>query len=166
MESAQHFTTVGHEHLQGTLHVDHGQMMQELLDDETIMLFITCTTSKVDQSSHNSFKSSAVTPCTLDVVIYGPPCLYEEIGDWFEQYEIFLQDPRICHLDAKYFNPHRLSSADLSCCPLLSEVVSEFSTQIQLLEFSQQPDLLSIFSGHQDLEEAPQPARIRSALKR
>lgn len=73
MESAQHFTTVEHEHLQGTLHVDHGQMMQGLLDDETIMLFVMCTTSKVDQSNHNSFKSSAVTLCTLDVVIYGPP---------------------------------------------------------------------------------------------
>ncbi|KAF7522527.1 hypothetical protein G7054_g12116 [Neopestalotiopsis clavispora] len=165
MESSQHFTLVGNEHLQGNLHVDYGQMMQMLLDEEMLQLFVTCSTSKIEQSSRNSSKLSALIPCTLDIVVYGPSSLHKEIGPWFQQFDIFLQDPRICHLDAKYFNPHRLS-ADFNCCQLLSEVISKSAVPIQLSEISQRPDLLSILSECQDLEEAPQPAIIGSILKR
>lgn len=165
MESAQRFSLIGHDNLEGNLHVDYGQMMQMLLDDQTMKLFVTCSTSRIERSSRNSLKRSTPMPCTLDIVVYGPSSFHKEIGPWFEQFDIFLQDPRICHLDAKYFNPHRLS-ADLNCCQLLSEVISKSAVPIQFSEISQRPDLLSILSECQDLEEAPQPAIIESNLKR
>ncbi|KAH7324988.1 SNF2 family N-terminal domain-containing protein [Stachybotrys elegans] len=166
MESAERFFLVDHKDVRGRLHADHGQMMQGLLDDKTLTLFVTCTFNTIEQKMRNSAKSSAVTPCSLDIVVYGPSDLYEEIGSWFEEYDIFLQDPRTCHLDRRYTNPHRLSSIDASQCPLLSEVVSKSSTVMQLSEIAQGPDSLSTLSVTQDLEEAPQPAAVRTALKR
>ena len=166
MESAERFISEEYDHLQGRLHTDHGQMMQGLLDDKSLRTFVTCTPSKVGQNTRGGMKSSAVMPCTLDVVVYGPSDLSEEIGSWFEDYDIYLQDPQICHLDARYSNPHRLSSTDPSRCPLLSEVVSQSTTLIQLSEIAKRPDLLSSLGSAQDLEETAQPASIKSTLKK
>ncbi|KAK8124376.1 uncharacterized protein PG998_000135 [Apiospora kogelbergensis] len=166
MESAEHFVSEEYDHLQGRLHTDHGQMMQGLLDDKSLRTFVTCTPSKVGQNTRGGMKSSAVMPCTLDVVVYGPSDLSEEIGSWFEDYDIYLQDPQICHLDARYSNPHRLSSTEPSRCPLLSEVVSQLTTLMQLSEIAKRPDLLSSLGSAQDLEETAQPASIKSTLKR
>ncbi|KEY72977.1 hypothetical protein S7711_04650 [Stachybotrys chartarum IBT 7711] len=166
MESAERFFLVDYKYIRGRLHTNHGAMMQGLLDDKSLKLFVTFTSNAMEQDMRNSAQSSAVMPCTLDIVVYGPSYVYEEIGSWFEDYEIFLQDPRTCHLDTKYFNPHRLSSLDASQRPPLSEVVLKYSTLIQLSEISQRPDLLSALSITQDLEEAPQPLGVRTALKR
>ncbi|KAK8041746.1 hypothetical protein PG993_006269 [Apiospora rasikravindrae] len=166
MESSERFISVDDEQIQGRLHTDHGQMMQGLLDDETLKIFVTCTPSKADNNTRNVSRSSLVTPCTLDVVVYGPSSLYEEIGSWFEDYDIYLQDPQACHLDTKYFNPHRLSSTYADHCQMLSEVVSRASNLAQLSEISTRPDLLSTLVNNTDLEEAQQPTSILSDLKR
>ncbi|KAK8090377.1 hypothetical protein PG997_005338, partial [Apiospora hydei] len=166
IESAGRFVSVDHEQLQGRLHTDHGQMMQGLLDDPALKLFATCIPSKAEQNVRSGFKSSVIMPCTLDVVVYGPSDMSEDIGSWFEDYDIYLQDPRICHLDTKYLNPHRLSSTDPSCCRFLSEVVSKSIAVLQLSDAHKRPDLLSTISCNIDLEETRQPAVISSLLKR
>ncbi|KAK7949550.1 SNF2 family N-terminal domain-containing protein [Apiospora saccharicola] len=167
MESAANFTSVDYEHVDGQLHTDHRQMMYGLLADKSLELFVTCTPSKVERNARTGFKRSALMECTLDVVVYGPSDICEEFGSYFASYGIYLQDPRTCHHEVKYFNPHRLSSTDLRSCPLLSNVVfSNPTTLLQLSEVGQRPDLLSALSSNADLEETPQPAGITSTLKR
>lgn len=166
MESAERFTSTEYEQFQGRIHTDHGQMMQGLLEDSTLILFVTCTPSKGGQNTRKGFKASVVLPCTLDVVVYGPLNMSEDIGSWFEDYDIYLQDPQTCHLEAKYLNPHRLSSANVGSCSLLSEVVSKTGTLMQLSKIQPRPDLFSTLNSSTDLEEAPQPANMTSTLQR
>ncbi|KAK7908793.1 hypothetical protein PG985_016096 [Apiospora marii] len=169
MESAGHFAAANYEHFEGNLSTDHGQMMYGLLnnEDEPLELFVTCTPSRAEQNVRSGFKRSAVMECTLNVVVYGPANICDDMGDYFARHDIYLQDPRTCHRDARYFNPHKLSSTDLGSCPLLSDVVFfDPAALVQLSEVDQRPDLLSALSSNTDLEETPQPAGITSILKR
>ena len=140
-------------------------MIQGLLDEQALDLHVSCTLDG-EPKTRSSSRSSALSPCVLDITVYGPLELFEEIGSWFQEYEVYLQDPRVCHLDVRYCNPHRLSSNDLDSCPLVSEVVSQISTLVHLQDITERPDLLDILSSHIELEETPQPAVIRTVLKR
>jgi hypothetical protein len=140
-------------------------MIQGLLDDTTLTLYGSCTYDS-EPTDPRSVRIGVQSSCTLELTIYGPFELFEQIGAWFEDYDIYLQDPRVCHWDVKYCNPHRLSSNDFTNCPLVSEVVSRRSGLIHLQDVIERPDLLDLISGQDDLEEAPQPALIKATLKR
>lgn len=102
----------------------------------------------------------------MEVTIYGPSDLFKEIGSWFEEYQVYLQDPQQCHLQVKYYNPHRLSSDDIMTCPLVSKVVAKGSRVLQLVAMPQQDDLLDMLSSRGDLKEAQQPSVIKRELKK
>ncbi|KAK6843899.1 hypothetical protein PG987_004759 [Apiospora arundinis] len=164
METSESFTSTEN-NIQGHLHTDHGSMMQGLLDDESLKLFVACTPSKVEHNTKSGPRRMLSVPCTLDIVIYGPSDMYDEIGTWFEDYNIYLQDPRKCYLDAFYFNPHRLSSVDTSCLPLVSAIVNKPTIPLQFSKINQHPDLLSNLGGTSSLEETPQPDGVRTDLR-
>lgn len=106
-------------------------------------------------------------PSLLNLTVYGPLMLFEEIGSYFEEYEVYLQDPvQVGEEDVRYCNPHRLSSEDLASCPLLSEFLARISHVVGFEAMSQEPDLLDILSSHAELDEHPQPQAIRTSLKR
>ncbi|XDG07064.1 hypothetical protein ABKA04_006679 [Annulohypoxylon sp. FPYF3050] len=140
-------------------------MIQGLLDEPSLDLHVNCVLNMQptkNKPSHNS----KLSQCMLEITVYGPLDLYDEIGSWFQEYEIYLQDPRTCHLDVKYYNPHRLSSDDLKSCPLVSEMIDLASSLIPLKQITQQTDMLDVLCHSTDLEETPQPAAIRATLKR
>lgn len=166
MVSAECFVAVDNKQVRGCLHTDYGQMVQGLLDDETLKLFVVCSPSRAGRNLKKSSSLSAAVPCSLQIVVYGPSDLSEEIGSWFQDYDVYLQDPRVCHLDAKYCNPHRLSFNELTRCPLLSEVVSKPQSLMQLSEVCLKPDLLDTLSDNPNLEETCQPISITSTLKK
>lgn len=114
----------------------------------------------------NGCKSSSDYSCSLDVTVYGSIEYFETIGSWFQDYEVYLQDPRTCDLDVKYCNPHRLSFEQLDDNPLLSEFVERTTSLIHLQAIGDRPDLLDILNSQNDLEETSQPAFIRSSLHR
>jgi hypothetical protein len=140
-------------------------MIQGLLDEQVLDLHVSCTLDG-EPTTRKSSRSSAQLLCVLDITVYGPLELFEEIGNWFQEYEVYLQDPRVCHLDVRYCNPQRLSSDDLDSCPLVSEVISQTSRLVHLQDITERPDLLDILSSHIELDETPQPAVIRTVLKR
>ncbi|RSL86274.1 hypothetical protein CEP51_002896 [Fusarium floridanum] len=146
----------------GSILSEHGQMIQGLLDEETLDLHVFCT---IEDSSQQKTRSTPLQ-CTLEITVYGPLELFDEIGTWFEDYQVYLQDPRDCHIDVRYCNPHRLSSDDLSSCPFLSEVISKGSKTLHLENMPQQEDLLDMLGGHDDLEETEQPQAIKGSLRR
>jgi hypothetical protein len=137
--------------------------MQGLLSESTLQLFISCT-PKIEKPRQESCRTSIEVSCTLDITVHGPLHLFQELGTWFEEYAVYLQDPTVCHMDVRYCNPHRLSSEDLGSCPMVREVVSTVSGIIQ--EIAKEPDVLDILSRNCELEEAPQPVAIRATLQR
>jgi hypothetical protein len=48
----------------------------------------------------------------LCVIIYGPPSLKNEIGEFATERDLYLQDPIHCDRDVPYQNPHLLSRDD------------------------------------------------------
>lgn len=140
-------------------------MIQGILEEPSLHLHITCI-PKNDLSTRKLRRSSAPFPCELEITVYGCVELFERVGIWFQAYGEYLQDPRACHRDVKYWNPHRLSSDDLKSCPLLSQVISQASKLSSLQGIPEGPDLLDILSSNVELEEAPQPTTIQTPLQR
>jgi hypothetical protein len=142
-------------------------MIQVLLEDASLELFVACVVedTQTTEASKRSFGPSPV-PCALQITVYGPLEIFEEIGTWFEDYQVFLQDPQQCPRDVRYCNPHRLSSDDASSSTYLSDIVSQGPTSLHLEIVTQQPDLLDELSSHDNLEETPQPSAIKRELRR
>ncbi|RMJ17029.1 hypothetical protein CDV36_003298 [Fusarium kuroshium] len=162
INTSTEFKSDEHPEICGSILSEHGQMIQGLLDEETLDLHVFCT---IEDSSQQKTRSTPLQ-CTLEITVYGPLELFDEIGTWFEDYQVYLQDPRDCHIDARYCNPHRLSSDDLPSCPFLSEVISKGSKTLHLENMPQQEDLLDMLGGHDDLEETEQPQAINGSLRR
>jgi hypothetical protein len=151
----------------GRIMSDHGQVVQGLLDETSLDLHASCALdSSQTLELQKGPRALATVPCTLEITIYGPKDLSDELGSWFDDYQIFLQDPRECHRDVPYCNPHRLSLQDFSSAQLLSEVIAQSSNALQLEAIPQQPDLLDDLNSHEDLEEASQPSTIKRELRR
>lgn len=101
---------------------------------------------------------------TLEITVFGPWELFASIGLWFQEYDVYLQDPRTCQLDVKYCNPHKLASGDLKACPTLSEITSRKVGLGYMQDVTPRPDLLDLLNGQNDLEEAPTPSVILTHL--
>lgn len=136
-------------------------MIQGLLNEESLQLFAYC--SKETEALHGRAAASSQL-CTLEITFYGPGELFNDIGSWFQEYSVYLQDPKRCDLDVMYYNPHRLSSSSRMLCPHVSQVVLMGSNLVQFHEIDEKPDLLDIISGQDDLEETMAPKVIRAEL--
>lgn len=139
-------------------------MVQGLLEEDTLQLHVSCTLDSDSTAKRPAF--GAQVPCVLEISVYGPWDLFEQIGLWFQEYDVYLQDPRTCHLDVKYCNPHKLSLDDLESCPLVSEITSRKAGLAYMQDIAVRPDLLDILSGQNDLEEASRPSVIKASLHR
>ncbi|KAI8630511.1 SNF2 family N-terminal domain-containing protein [Xylariaceae sp. FL1651] len=156
---------INNETISGQLHSVHSQMIHGLLHEDTLQLFVTCIISK-DSSASKSARCLKITPCSIEITIYGPLELLEEIGDWFQEQDIYLQDPRLCHLNVRYCNPQRLSSCEVRLCPLVSDVTTKKTLSVQMKAISSHPNFLDALNSRDDLYEAQQPTAIRSVMKR
>ncbi|KAM0810765.1 putative Helicase ATP-binding domain-containing protein [Seiridium cardinale] len=161
LKSAKQFTS---EELGITGHVstEHGTMIQGLLDVPEISTKLSCLPTMTALGKKR--KSFGRERCDLELTIFGVPEVFDEIGRWLQDFDAYLQDPRVCHIDVKYCNPHRLSFTDISSCPLVSAVVGNLAN-LMLQPISDRPNLLDTLSNCIDLDEAPQPRVIKSKLR-
>jgi len=169
LDKASKFSSSSDTDLSGSVSNQHTQLIQALLDEESLQLQVTCVIGdeKVENRKMRRFVP-CVVPCSLFIIIYGPAYLCEELGDFFQDYDIYLQDPQGCDLDVRYCNPHRLSSIDLTSCLMTSELGLQGTPlgAFNLEEAPQQPELLAILNSQGDLPEAPQPDAIQTPLER
>ncbi|KAH7170202.1 SNF2 family N-terminal domain-containing protein [Dactylonectria macrodidyma] len=165
LDSSNKFSSASRSDLCGQIPSDYGQMIQGLLDDKTLTLYTSCTITD-PRTAKRAPTSSELLVCSLEVTVYGPLKIFDEIGSWFDEYGVYLQDPRKCHLEVKYCNPQRLSSDDIASCPSLIEVVSRTSIPVNLQDIPRRPELLDALSSQVDLDETPQPSAILGNLKR
>lgn len=153
----------------GRVSADAADLIEGILDETSLRLQVTCALNTEEKSLLKTRRFlPQIIPCSLSIIVYGPANLCNDLGDYFQDYDIYLQDPRSCDMDVRYCNPHRLSSVDLSRCPMTSElslgdVVMDVS---RLKEIPAQTDLLAILNSQGELEEAPQPHAISTTLER
>lgn len=129
------------------------------------MLLAKPPTGKIDQET-----AIRIRLCAL----YGfhdhlwPETLVNDVCDFFQDVEMYLQDPKGCDTNVKYCNPHRLSSLYLDDYPMTFDVgrLGAETDPTLFQKLSSEPDDLDIFDAHQSLPEAPQPDSILPSLKR
>ncbi|KAK2028566.1 hypothetical protein LX32DRAFT_673422 [Colletotrichum zoysiae] len=167
LESGYKFTGADTPSVNGLLNSDHGynQMIQEMLDDDTLRLYVMCDAGELSGTRGSAQKFQQLS-CSLSITVYGPADDFDEIGNWFQAYNVYLQDPLICHLDTRYCNPHKLSFNSVECCIMVSEIVSSASKHIELQDITEPVDMLDMLNSRCDLEEAKQPVVITAELKR
>ncbi|KAH9877599.1 hypothetical protein IAQ61_002966 [Plenodomus lingam] len=163
--SSERFHATDNQQVTGIIPPQYGRMVKSLLDENALILFAYCTIDTDVTQKHPSGPYSQIS-CTLDVTVYGPNDLFESIGSWLQDYDVYLQDPRTIDLDVKYRNPHRLSSTELSSCPSVSMVVWLSTDTVQFLKIEDRPEPLDMISGQDDLEETAAPKMIRTVLHR
>lgn len=152
--------------VRGRISGEHAQMLYAVLEETSLRLEVSCTMN-IEGPSKAVDRVFFQRPCLLNMTMFGPLLLFDKIGSFFEEYEVYLQDPlQLGEHDGRYCNPHRLSSSDLASCPLLSEFLAQSSHITRFEAVSQQPDLLDILSSHTELDEHPQPQAIGTSLKR
>ncbi|KAL0475569.1 SNF2 family N-terminal domain-containing protein [Neurospora intermedia] len=141
-----------------------------LLEESGIELSVICFKDPYHPSSyvqHKAFRPfEKALDCTLSITIYGSLELSEEIGSFFQEHNVYLQDPLHCDRHVRYCNPHRLSSADLEKCIWTSDLGKPTTQLFELTSTGPTPGLLDAITSAQDLPEADQPRAIRTALAR
>lgn len=139
-----------------------------LLEESGIELSVICSKDLYSPSSdvqHKAFKESRkALDCTLSITMFGPLELFEEIGSFFQEHNVYLQDPLQCNRHFRYCNPHRLSSTDLKRCVWTSDLGRTTTQLVELTGTVPTPELLDAITFTQDLPEANQPRGIRTAL--
>lgn len=138
------------------------------MNESDLRLQFICTPELGHQSTKRSRYGTMSVPCTLSLILYGPLDLGEDLGNFFQQMELYLQDPKGCDLNTKYANPHRLSSLKLEECPMTHSLQPPalFVDQAVFQNTASDVDILDIFNAQQNLVESPQPHAILSQLKR
>lgn len=140
-------------------------MLKGLRDEPSLRLVVSCC--MIGDLSKRGDRQFARKPCSLSITVCGPFELFDEIGTWFQEYDIYLQDPaHAVGFDMRYCNPHRLSFNDLQSCGLVSTLLAQNTKHVGFEPVAEQPDALDILSSHADLEEAMQPQMISTPLKR
>lgn len=167
LETAREFLCPSVEKLRGTISTEHGQLLQAILDETSIRIQVMCL---LDEQNNGTRKPASLLPqlisCSLSINLYGPKKLFDEIGTFFQDYDIYLQDPVECDLNVRYCNPHRLSSIDPSLCPMTYDLKTHILEAFEIQPTSGHSDLLDNLDPQEDLPEASQPPQIQTLLEK
>jgi len=143
-----------------------------LVGDQDLQLQVQCIRGEaVAFNANTNGKRASHAPlqsvqCSLSITMYGPMELFDSIGDFFDSYDMFIQDPPArCDRRVRYRNPHRLSSIASDSCLWTSHFDDHFKLA-EMKAVTPRPELLDLFDPQNDLAEAPQPLAITTSLKR
>lgn len=156
--------------LRGTFDWEYIDTIEAILDEPTLRLQSFCSLDETQpQSSSRVSRPGLISlSCTLALIIYGPRSMFEDIGAFFQDINMYLQDPKGCDIDVMYCNPHRLSSLNVEDCPMTSQLALQNTPMFEktFQNVSRGPDALDILDTGQDLAEFPQPEAVLSTLKK
>ncbi|KAK1750444.1 SNF2 family N-terminal domain-containing protein [Echria macrotheca] len=153
IESSHQFVTSGHVYGRGKFASDYVDVVQALLDEQNLQVQAICRLedAQSDKLAKKSRAGLISIPCAISIIIYGPESLIRDVGDFFQEIEMYLQDPKDCDLNTRYCNPHRLSSLSVDGCPMTFDLdqpsMDADPTLFQRL--SGESDMLDIFEAHQ-----------------
>ncbi|KAG4256677.1 hypothetical protein FPRO03_03687 [Fusarium proliferatum] len=140
--------------IEGKVSYEFTHLTSALFGQSELVLEINCSTLDNPSKSGPQMPGKRIpgysSQCTLDIIIYGPPDLSQDVGSFFEEYDLYLQDP-------VNFNP-----SDVKYTFDLGKSTAPLATTIDI---NDDPELLDIIFSHQDLAEATQPRSIRTPLQ-
>jgi len=166
LSSSETFVVSSDPPVQGHIASDHSFLLQDILESE-VELYVICNFEANDVAKSKMTRMVGFAPCKLDIAIYAPFAMLQELKEWSEHNEVYFQDPKFCLKDAKYCNPQRLSLHSKE--PLmLSQIVSRVSDhRMHLRDITEGDGFLNKYLGSKiDLPETEQPSVVKTALKR
>lgn len=149
----------------GTLEDRPAKILRVLQSDEQLSIQLYCQLPIDDRPSGRRRKRAASgSVAILSAIIYGLPTAFDDVGNFIEECDMFLQDPLHCDRNVRYQNPHRLSGPDdevVITLPPASDAVSARAGEVKTP--------LDFFLGLGDsevLSESAVPSEIKTALHR
>ncbi|KAF6812281.1 DNA repair protein rad5 [Colletotrichum musicola] len=171
LDSASIFHLQGIPNLEGSIdnNSSNVEMLSVILQSPTIEVEAHCIVR--DEFSTGSRKrkygQEQSCPCMISLIVYGPLAMFDEVGDFFEKWEAYLQNPRNCARSVKHCNPHHLSWTNLESSALTSDLKDESQPGSPQMEaFDSPPDLLEILNAEEMISEAEQPRGICTPLEK
>ena len=165
-------TFVGEEDsaFKGELSPEFTSFTYALLDETALELEARCTITGEQPKTRGKHRSNRMmpalsTPCSLNIIVYGPMELFDEIGDFCQERELYLHHPTGCKKNVPYRNPHWLS-LDNDVSKFTSDLTEAFAKTVVIEDVDTRPELLDVLVSQHDLAEAEQPRSIRTILAR
>jgi hypothetical protein len=162
----------------GEVSPDYTFLTEALTAETSLELQITCTPlmdpPKLAKNGKRPRASASPSKCSLDLILYGPLeladniCLFiDECNEYLDdERKLYLQDPVGCKHNVQYLNPQKLLPLDSQSIQLTVDLAEKHRRPIELEDLESQSDLLSLLDSQEDLPEAMQPPAIRTSLKR
>jgi hypothetical protein len=100
----------------------------------------------------------------LCVIFYGVIEAFEDVGEFFQECQMYLQDPFHCDRDVKYMNPHILCSQEEE--PITTASINPESITCLVGNVASQIDLFAVLRNEDNIEEAETPMAIETPLFR
>ena len=145
--------------MKGNLEPRDAQILHTLSSDGQIDLELAISACVGTSRKHSPHGLANVS---LDIIIYGPKNLSDELGDFFQVCNEYLQDPVGCSRNVRYCNPHRFSSLDEEA-PLTFDFQTA-SSQAQLDDVPDENDLLESLNAPTDLPKMGTPLLLETPL--
>lgn len=143
----------------GSLETWSTTVLKELISQPKILMHYHC--SKQPKYSDKKGRSTE-QPLDLLTTLYGPPSLADDVSNFLQKCQLFLQDPKCCEYNVPYQNPQYLIDLD-------AEIVwthSLFTESYGVESFETPADLLTDLASGEKLPEAPTPTLLRTQLFR
>ncbi|KAF4984797.1 hypothetical protein FZEAL_88 [Fusarium zealandicum] len=151
----------------GKVSPDHTHVMDGIMGEDALELEANSTI--VEESAkciarNKSYRMPGFpVQCTMEIILYGPMEIFEDIGAFFQEYDICLRDPVNCKRNVPYCNPHWFSVA-----PSIPRFTFDLKTEVTkpplVVDVDTHPELLDILNSQEDLVETEQPRSIRTKL--
>lgn len=164
LDDSQRFQYIEDPSIKGQIDSEFTYITAALFDEEELELQVNCYIDAT-HSSKSRLAAPTSTLCHLSIIVFGPSHLFDDVGSFFEDHNLYLRDPVNCARNALYRNPHRLSMTAGSTV-WTSDLEKEHANAVVLETTQTRPELIDILNSQEDLVETEQPGSIMSVMKR
>ena len=154
------FSLKGIPFVEGVVGPREAQVLRTLSQDGQLDMQIFLSPSDNGIKEGRNQQSAAA----LTIIVYGPLDLFDDVGDFFQTCNMYLQDPVGCDRNVRYCNPHRLSGLDVEA-PMTLDLDSAHQ-HMHISEISGNIDLLEGLNAPIDLPETESPPALVTSLLR
>ncbi|KAK2805068.1 hypothetical protein FQN50_006313 [Emmonsiellopsis sp. PD_5] len=141
----------------GSLDLSHFTILSSLSEQQDVELQMVLSVSSTGKRDNEGTPSEFPR---LSAIICGPLNMFDEIGEYLGENELFLQDPYGCERNVKYRNPQRLSGLD-DGVPMTFDLAQPSAKHETLCS---PVDLLQGFESCLDVIEVETPKALRTSL--
>ncbi|UKZ62119.1 uncharacterized protein TrAtP1_003379 [Trichoderma atroviride] len=159
LDNSHGFHCISDASIRGKIDLDFINITNACRENEDLTLQIICYVDAIRPSI-----APLSTPCRLDMILFGPYSLFEDVGSFFEEYNLYLQDPVGCSQNVLYRNPHKLSTeSELDIWTFTLD--EDFAAPVSVEHAQTRLDSIDILNSQQDWAETKQPGSIRTRMQ-